>query len=314
MFAVVENGAWTAYKSSWAALFFATDLLVGPAAFTELVRGFDKAEWWYDDIWGEGGAVVDIDRRTVLWFSWHVEAYEYRRAVHNVMTRTWPNWEIRWAHDGVCDLANYVGLDGADLHRKSYGSAWEMPESPEDDGPADYVVTVRHDDGRLTAHLMVRDPQGAFLPYGPVVLDLLPEPLSADALPIPVPPSGVHVNLDERFLGLRSPDGPKGLFRHWPGWHCEFWEDRHAEHVARAGGEVIFAPPNMDWAYDALRTSRDDPVNVPDHYSPLVSEWYDQYFDRMPMLAQFSRRTMGGLDPAQQAPALAAIDDLRRHA
>jgi hypothetical protein len=69
----------------------------------------DQAGWWTDDVC-DGGAVIDADRRVLLFFaSWAVPAYA--TAMLDGFTRVWSGWQIAWARDGLADLVRYLGVD-----------------------------------------------------------------------------------------------------------------------------------------------------------------------------------------------------------
>jgi hypothetical protein len=55
---------------------------------------------WTDPAWADGGAVVDLDRRRVLFFGDElmVEMRE-RRALMSVLAAVWPEYAICWAID-----------------------------------------------------------------------------------------------------------------------------------------------------------------------------------------------------------------------
>ncbi|MFC9079243.1 hypothetical protein ACFTY7_20015 [Streptomyces sp. NPDC057062] len=68
-YVVVENDTWKRYFSHWAANRVVDDLLPGPAAATRCFRANQETDGWLDDVWCEGAALVDHDRRTLLWFA-----------------------------------------------------------------------------------------------------------------------------------------------------------------------------------------------------------------------------------------------------
>jgi GNAT superfamily N-acetyltransferase len=71
----------------------------------------ELAGWWTDDVC-DGGAVIDADRRVLLFFAaWAVPAYG--AAMLDGFARVWSGWQIAWAAGGVTDLARYLGLDPA---------------------------------------------------------------------------------------------------------------------------------------------------------------------------------------------------------
>ena len=80
------------------------------AAGHAVERG-EPAGWWTDDVC-DGGAVIDADRRALLFFS-TVAHPAYRTAMLAGVRRVWNGWDVSWAHEGVADLARYVGEDPA---------------------------------------------------------------------------------------------------------------------------------------------------------------------------------------------------------
>jgi hypothetical protein len=71
----------------------------------------ELAGWWTDDVC-DGGAVIDADRRVLLFFAaWAVPAYG--AAMLDGFARVWSGWQIAWAAAGVRDLAGYLGADPA---------------------------------------------------------------------------------------------------------------------------------------------------------------------------------------------------------
>jgi hypothetical protein len=71
----------------------------------------ELAGWWTDDVC-DGGAVIDADRRVLLFFAtWAVPAYG--AAMLDGFARVWTGWQIAWAGGGLTDLARYVGVDPA---------------------------------------------------------------------------------------------------------------------------------------------------------------------------------------------------------
>ncbi|WHT18724.1 hypothetical protein N8J89_37405 [Crossiella sp. CA-258035] len=95
--------------SHWAANTLETDLLPGPGHAVRLVRAQRPAQEWLDQRWGEGGLLLDLRRRVVLFFFWHLRELPVRAAVFAVPARTWPGWEVRWAYRGLAELRGWVG-------------------------------------------------------------------------------------------------------------------------------------------------------------------------------------------------------------
>ena len=107
-FVIVKDQDWQLYYSHWAGCRMLDALIGGPELalrYAASLRRCEKNEWC-DPTWADGGAVVDLDRRRVLFFGepLMVEMNE-RRALMGVLTTVWPDYEICWAYDGTEELA-----------------------------------------------------------------------------------------------------------------------------------------------------------------------------------------------------------------
>ena len=112
---IVRGGAWRLYYDHWCANRLDVELFWGPELAVEFIeqRGAlaDPGDW-LDEVWCEGGAIVDEDRRILLWFGGEDIAYDVplRTAYLDLMRTQWPGWEIRWAAGGIQELGEYLGL------------------------------------------------------------------------------------------------------------------------------------------------------------------------------------------------------------
>ncbi|MFC1407678.1 hypothetical protein ACEZCY_00090 [Streptacidiphilus sp. N1-12] len=264
-YVVVENGAWTLHYSHWGAGRLATDLAHGPAAATRCFRANSPvpqdeqriADSWLNDVWCEGAALVDHDRRQLLWFTDPGEGWAEYTARREVLARMWPGWEVRWAHDGLGDLQARLGL-GRDFTRTpgtaesdSWAPLWVEPE---DDDDVTVLVTVRQPDGSVRARGGCLDP---FLQLigGQGLLGLLPADSPEPALAA-MPDGGIHLDPESRTIGLWTTRVAFGLYhrplRGWDGWTLEFWGDDHTRQAEQAGDRVRFprtdlGPALADW-------------------------------------------------------------------
>ncbi|WP_329178129.1 hypothetical protein [Streptomyces sp. NBC_01477] len=258
-YVVVRGGTWTLHHSHWGANRVATDLAYGPAAAIRCVRANPQVdadrrtspEGWLDDVWCEGAALVDTDRRVLLWFSGEAYSWAEHAAHRAVLERTWPGWEVRWACDGIGDLHAHLGLGHGFVREPGFRETgppyWRQPE-----GDITTVLTVRGPDGEVRAWGSGYEADEE-LSGGPGLLALLP-----DGTPPPVltamPNGGLHFDLPTRTLGVWTvrtvpgihdwplPAGPDG--DGWDGWRLDFWGDDHRPHAARAAGRVTF--PDVD--------------------------------------------------------------------
>lgn len=110
---IVENAKATLYYDHWAANSLDVELFWGPniaRAFVES-RQAEPASW-LDEIWSEGGCVIDFDTRHLLWYGGEDILYcpAENLAHHTLMQSQWPDWQVEWAKDGIFDLAAKLGL------------------------------------------------------------------------------------------------------------------------------------------------------------------------------------------------------------
>ncbi|WUH94350.1 hypothetical protein OG900_32265 [Streptomyces sp. NBC_00433] len=219
-YVVVENGAWRRYYSHWAGNRVVDDLLPGPDAATRCFRADREIDEWLDDVWCEGAALVDHDRRTLLWFTW-VGSWTDHMAARAVLARTWPGWDVRFAHDGMGDLTHHLGL-GRDLTREP---GWF--ETFEASGFADSehtepssVVSLRLPDGSVRAWGSDWDP-AEHLGAGPALVDLLAASPGTPVLTKMPYSGGVHLDPRARTVSLWAVGTVLGIHD----WPLPRWED-----------------------------------------------------------------------------------------
>ncbi|WP_152628243.1 hypothetical protein [Streptacidiphilus neutrinimicus] len=254
-YVVVENGAWQRFGSHWGANRIAADLLAGPAAATRCFRALDETETWLDDLWCEGAALVDHDRRVLLWYAFQ-DSWADHRAVRAVLARTWPGWDVRFAHDGMGDLTHHLGL-GRELTREP---GWLEHHEPswftDEDSEPWAVVSLRFPDGSVRAFGGGCRETVEHVLDGPGLIDLLlraaPTPQLTD-----MPYGGVHFEPAARTVSVWAVQTVAGLngwpLPGWEGWTLDFHGDDHAHHAAVLPSDYPFPQSPLAPALRALR-------------------------------------------------------------
>ncbi|MCY7556816.1 MULTISPECIES: hypothetical protein [Paenibacillus] len=100
-------------KGHWCANTLPKDLFLGEqhaVKFIEMQKRVDESGW-LDDVWAEGGAIVDLDKKKLVFYGGEDILYNVplRNFYLKLMRTIWSGWEIAWAYEGILDLANYVG-------------------------------------------------------------------------------------------------------------------------------------------------------------------------------------------------------------
>jgi hypothetical protein len=274
-YVVVRDGRWSLHSSHWGAARVATDLAYGPAAAIRCLTANPAVEeahrtapdHWLDDVWCEGGALVDADRKVLLWFGHRDDGWAEYAAHRAVLARTWPGWEIRWACDGLGDFTAYLGLGRGFLRgpgtgdREEGAPAWWVAGA---DDETETLITVRREDGAVRAWACVPSVDSE-LAGGPGLLGLLPDGTPPPVLTV-MPGGGLHFDLRTRTLGVWTTGTvpgvhdwplPAGGDDHpgWEGWTLDFWGEDHRPHAALAAGTLAF--PDRPDLRPALRAWRD---------------------------------------------------------
>ncbi|HJW92891.1 MAG TPA: hypothetical protein VJ901_04675 [Thermoanaerobaculia bacterium] len=102
---VIEHGQRTVYYDHWCANRLDDELFWGPEEALHFIRQREPAGdgGWLDEVWCEGAALLDLDRRDLLFFGGEDVLYDVRlRRVHlDLLRRQWDGWTVRWAPEGL---------------------------------------------------------------------------------------------------------------------------------------------------------------------------------------------------------------------
>ena len=107
---------------------------------------------WLDDVWAEGGAVLDLDCKCLLLYGGEDVLYDVplRRTYLALLVRAWTGWAIRWAHEGIAHLADYVGYPrDRVLSKNTHDSDDVTLRPPERCDWTPAVASVRFGDGSV---------------------------------------------------------------------------------------------------------------------------------------------------------------------
>jgi hypothetical protein len=112
---IVENNDYTLRYDHWVSnrlddvLFWGADYALEYIEAQEIVG----ENGWLDDVWAEGGAVLDLDKKTLLWFGGEDVAWEVplRNVFLELQKKIWSDWNIEWAFRGIVDITEYVGYE-----------------------------------------------------------------------------------------------------------------------------------------------------------------------------------------------------------
>ena len=229
-FVIVKDQDWQLYYSHWAGCRILDALIGGPELalrYAQSLRQCAKDEW-VNPVWADGGAVVDLDRRRVLFFGdgLMVEMAE-RRALMSVLAAVWPDYAICWAYDGTAELAGYVG---AELPAHTWDKRPKLRLTRERNALC-HLVSVVDATGQLRMWPLWWHLSKAW--HGPALMDKLPGRGVRSLILGKIPEGGVHIDVPRKTVGAWQTADTMGIFQAlpdlWSGWQTQCWEDRFEE-------------------------------------------------------------------------------------
>jgi hypothetical protein len=258
-YVVVEGGQWDLFYAHWGAQRIPEDFFPGPDVAARFIRGLKPTDEWLDDVWAEGAALMDVDKKFLTLFGGEDILCEYplRRMYLELLACTWPGWTVTWAVEGLVTIAEYLGLDPglvqaepsadrlAPLDAQVIGKDTKNPF-------ADSIITVRSDDG-LRNYLV--GSLGRFLTCGQDIVDLLRGrtssggPFREGDISSTVYVDGVNRKLwltDLDRFSVRDRRWQDWLEPVWPGWEIDFHDDHLAGHLTLSGQEGLMNPADED--------------------------------------------------------------------
>lgn len=250
---VARDDGYELFYSHWRASTLDRDLFWGPEAalaFVRAQRSTAEGADWLDEAWAEGGAVLDPQRRTLLWYGGQDVMHDVplRRVHLGILAASWDGWAVSWAHEGLADLARAVGHP-VEAVLVAGGEPEPPPGPPQDPSWIDTAVTVA-ELGEVRILASDADPD-TLAALGPALLDAARRHGTRDPVDWAVrtfPRGGVHLDVERRqvevWLAAPWEDRARRLAAAWPGWTVIDHADRYEGQLAAAGGRLTF--PRVD--------------------------------------------------------------------
>jgi hypothetical protein len=265
---LIEGGRHTVYYAHWRANTLPRDLFWGPVNAATFIRAQRLIEegGLLDQIWAEGGAVLDCDHKVLLLFGGDDLSYDVplRRAYLRLMDVVWQGWEGRWAHEGAVDVAEYIGRPRDDVLSASASADVTEPDlsPPEERGWVNTVGSVRFPDGRLKLFPMEMSDGHEVLLAGPTLIDVAAKAPGVERLysaewTNDFPGAGFHIDVLRRtvefWTARDAPHATARVARKWPEWSVTWHRDRYEAHLAAAGPALRFPQIDEDALFSRLR-------------------------------------------------------------
>jgi hypothetical protein len=248
---VARDQGYELFYCHWCANTLPCDLFWGPRhamAFIRSQRRVDEDDW-LDDVWAEGGALIDPDHRILILFGGDDLRSDVpvRRVYLDLLRQVWAGWDIRWAHEGIVDLADYVGCPSSKVLSDVEDRATGL-EPPLEKGWTTIVASVRFADGALRLYPLpgrVRE----YLEVGSTLLDHASKPKGFERFPpdgwtLSFPDGGFHIDARQRQLSFWIANAVSRIVPRveaiWPGWAVLWEKDRFEGQLERTDGALKF--------------------------------------------------------------------------
>ena len=254
---IVQYGKYELFYTHWAANTLTRDLFWSPefaTAFIQMQRKVNESGW-LDDVWAEGGAVVDWDNKVFLLFGgedilWDVPL---RRIYLKLLSFVWKGWRIRWAYEGIADIAEYVNYPRSKVLSKSDSEASNYQYDfapPKEKSWTDVVGSVVYQDKFIGLFPLESDIE--YLLYSGLQLvstaenqrQFALEELILDRWIKEFPQGGFHLDLSsqtlEFWIASETIDIISQIEQYWSGWKIIFHRDRFEFQEEKTKGKLCF--------------------------------------------------------------------------
>lgn len=282
---IVEDGKSQIYYCHWCALEFSKAFCWGPEIAREYIRQFTPVGLTLGDSC-EAAVLLDLDSKVLLFFSTEYFTFELPlvRTLLSLIKENWPGWEVRWAHEGIFSIAEYLNLPKEPLRdwgRPKPGQKFR-PLPPDIPPSGALLLTLRHQ-GRTAVFRGMLDAENdtAFLETGPAVLDDVRSAEGATSLVWdgefpPFPLGGGHVDFDRRELAfwcvmINAPI--EYVVTAWAGWNVKWLQDSYENHLTLAGLDIRLPSPSPQEMRKQMLTyigSRDDWEDIDPTREPRI--------------------------------------------
>ncbi len=260
-FIIIQNHEYQLYYSHWGANTLTKDLFWGvehAISFVRLQREVGDSGW-LDDIWGEGAAVIDCDNNVLLLFGGEDLLYDVplRRTYLDLLHRTWDSWEIRWADEGIAEIADYVGYPRIKVLSKQEEDANCSLSPPEERDWTDIVGSFQLSDGKLRLYPLDGDVE-CYLLTGANLVTQCEHSSSLDEWHVAsFPNGGFHVDVAARTLeywsGKDLPGIPERVAAKWMGWNITWHGDNYEFQLNATAGKLQFATRSQELLQTQLK-------------------------------------------------------------
>lgn len=261
---LVRNGTYELYYSHWCANTLSSDLFWGPEETLSFIEGQQPTEEWLDDRWAEGGVIMDIDQKLLLWYGGEDIMYDIplKRQLFALMQPLWIGWELRWAKAGIVDMAIYLNYPLEQVRSVEYTAELTSLIEPEPKGGfIRTIASIVFPNGDLRIFPLSETFDECLL-AGPSFIESISPASGQQELRVAewsedFPDQGFHLDTRLRTLDIWYAGDESDIITHvgkcWPDWTVTDLADHYEVQSGLTGNAVIFSPPPKSELISQLR-------------------------------------------------------------
>lgn len=294
---LVTESSYELYYSHWS-LSLPVDMFWGSEHAINYIKKLERREnnRWLDEVWAEGGALVDPYQKVMILFGG--ESLDQDILLLNtyleLIQEVWEGWEVRWAYEGILELADYVGFPRAILESESSISPSKLKfslKAPMNKEWIESIGSIITKDGTLHLYPLEQS-ANLYLFQGETLLQEVDTQAGLDQFTYAewssiFPDSGFHIDIPQKTIHYWSFFGSREMYEkirfQWPDWTVIRDKENYQQHIAFTQGKLKL--PEIDpfklWSKLAevlMLGSSYDPVkqmkNVLENISPEAKNIY----------------------------------------
>ncbi|NSB14524.1 hypothetical protein [Clostridium beijerinckii] len=264
----VTKDSYELYYNHWCGNTIYRDLFWGvehALSFIKEQKKVDKENGWLNEAWAEGGAVVDTHRKVLLIYAGEDLRYEIplRRMYLKLLAQVWKGWDIRWANEGIADLAEYVGYPKESLleeyEEEECNPSFDMPLEKDD---MDVIGSVTFDKNE-TLIFPLHGYAEEYLFNGKESLNAINRSNGHKELKLlewntNFPVGGFHIDVVNRSVSFwTATDCPGLLYKlkpKWTGWKLNWAYDKFETQIEALNKKIDFYIPTEESLLNRLRS------------------------------------------------------------
>lgn len=257
---IMNNRGYSLYFCHWCASTLSGALFWGPTYVRSYIEQQSQKdnEHWLDTVWAEGGVVLDEEGQLLLLYGGEdlLENIPLRRLYLQLMRLNWPGWELRWADQGILDMAQYVGVPLALVTAEDTDERQAaVMRMPPEEARVNMIGTVRFADKTVWIYPLAGTGKvWYFLRRGEDLLDMAGRDRQIQAYDMSewsdsFPKGGFHIDVPTQtitYWQAHDLSKHREIESKWPNWQLHFVGDRFEVQRELAEGSLIF--PKVDSA------------------------------------------------------------------